>query len=104
MRYHDDSHLFLQDLECLQQLGFDGEVDVCRGFVQKQKVGIAGQSPCNEDSLPLPAGKVGERLVDFISETDAVESDFGSVFATGGDSPGVFSDRRRRDADSSYSG
>jgi len=71
---HDDGHFMPQLHEGLDELGFDGEIDVRGGLIEEKKLGIAGKGAGDHDALALASGEIREWSVGEIRHPDFVES------------------------------
>ena len=60
VRNDDDRHAFIEPAKNLEELTFRKQIDVCRGFVEKQKIGFRDKGPRDQDTLPLSAREFAE--------------------------------------------
>ena len=54
--HHEDRHGLFELSEGLDELLFDGKVDVCSRFVQKKQLRFTSERSRDENALPLTTG------------------------------------------------
>lgn len=62
-----------EGLDCFEELGLDGEIDICGGFVEEEELGIANEGAGDEDALALAAGELCERVAGLVDEIHAIK-------------------------------